>query len=190
MAASSASVLFGKNCFAAFLTFFIAYFVFALVKITAVSDAVLMILYTASLYAVGDMLDITVAVFFGLSSFVSSLFGKKGILRASSIIGGLSFVFLVLCLVFRENPSGEYGTVRFIIPVLASAACAYCTEYGYFARIIPMLSGFGVGVIFNICGGIFAEIFIYASLFCSFSLALSSAEVFKKSEDGEYNKNG
>ena len=187
---ASASLTSGKDCLTAFIVFVISFFAFCFVRKTVIADAVLMTVYTASLYAVGAMLGVTDAVFLGLSSFVSSLFGKKGILRASSIIGVLSFVFLLLCLVFRDVPIGKYGNARLIVTALSALSCAYCTGCGTFAKLLPMLSGFAVGVIFNICGSVFAEISVYAFLFCSLSLSLSSADVFKKAEDGEYNKTG
>lgn len=187
---STASFTFGKDCIVPFLCFCALFCVLYPIRKTDFSDYVTVTVYVGAIYAFSALFGIKTGVFLCLSSFVSALFGRKGIMRASSVISALSFLFLVLCLVFRESPAAFHGKARCVIVLLSALSCAECTCTGFFKTLVPLFCGFLIGVIFGICGGIFAEIFAYASSFCTLSALFSSLSVFKKQDDGTYNENG
>ncbi len=187
---STASFTFGKDCLVPFLCFFILFCILYTIRNTVFADYLTVTVYVGAIYAFSILFGVKTGVFLCLTSFASALFGRKGIMRASSVISALSFLFLVLCLVFREEPAVFHGKVRYVTVLLSALSCAKCTCCGFFKTLIPLFCGFLIGVIFGICGGIFAEIFAYASSFCTLSALFSSLSVFKKQDDGTYNENG
>ena len=186
---SSASVVFGKDCLFSSLLFVLSFLLFCLLEKQCFCEGLKAVIYVAFLYAITRVFGITTGIFAGITSFVSCLFGRKGIFGACSIIASLSFVFLVLCVVFRGSAFGYTGNIRYIFPIASASACASC-RWGVLKSLVPMFCGFIIGVIFGIYFGIYSEIFVTSSLFCTLSVLFSSVSVFNNRGKDTYNING
>ncbi len=188
---SVSSLTYGSDFLLPLAAFFVFYVVFYLSRRGVfITDVISTILYTAFLAAFSAVFGVREGVFLCLSSFVSAFFGKKGILRASTIIFFISLTVLVMCVVTKSEPLAATGYARVVFPLVSAAGCAFCTEYGFLKTLVPAFCGFVMGIVYGICGGVFAEIFSYAAAFCAVSAVFCCVSVFKKQKSGSYNQNG
>lgn len=185
---SVSSLTYGSDFLLPLAVFFVFYVLFYLSRRGVfITDVISIILYTALLAAFSDVFGIREGVFLCLSSFVSALFGKKGVLRAASLIFFISLPVLVMCVVTKSAPLAAAGYTRFVFPLVSAAGCAFCTEYGFLKTLVPTFCGFVMGIVYGICGGVFAEIFSYSAAFCAASAVFSGVSVFKKPKSDSYN---